>query len=92
MVSYGTGFHPSWSSLCCLGFFSGTSLRTRRLVPSFYGKLRPAGLQTVRARLVTTFYATITYSTQQHTQRKNSLLQYRSICYAGIVQTDGRKG
>ena len=27
-----------------------------------------------------------------HTQKKNSLLQYRSICYAGIVQTDGRKG
>jgi len=29
------------------GIFSGTSLRTRRLVPIFYGKLRPAGAQTV---------------------------------------------
>jgi hypothetical protein len=42
-----TGFHPSWSSLCCLGFFSGRSLCTRRLVPIFYGNLRPAGVQTV---------------------------------------------
>jgi hypothetical protein len=42
-----TGFDPSWSSLCHLGFFSGTSLRTRRLVPIFYGNLRPAGVQTV---------------------------------------------
>jgi hypothetical protein len=42
-----TGFHPSWSSLCRLGFFSCTSLRTRRLVPIFYGNLRPAGVQTV---------------------------------------------
>ncbi len=42
-----TGFHPSWSSLCHLGFFSGTSLRTRRLVPISYGNLRPAGGQTV---------------------------------------------
>ena len=42
-----TGFDPSWSSLCRLGFFSGTSLRTRRLVPIFYGNLRPAGVQTV---------------------------------------------
>jgi hypothetical protein len=42
-----TGFDPSWSSLCRLGFFSGTSLRTRRLVPIFYGNLRPAGAQTV---------------------------------------------
>jgi hypothetical protein len=42
-----TGFDPSWSSLCCLEFFSGTSLRTRRLVPIFYGNLRPAGAQTI---------------------------------------------
>jgi len=42
-----TGFDPSWSTLCRLGLFSGTSLRTRRLVPIFYGNLRPAGVQTV---------------------------------------------
>ena len=42
-----TGFDPSWISLFHLGIFSGTSLRTRRLVHIFYGKLRPAGAQTV---------------------------------------------
>jgi len=42
-----TGFDPSWISLFHLGILSGTSLRTRRLVPIFYGNLRPAGAQTV---------------------------------------------
>jgi len=42
-----TGFDPSGISLFHLGFFSGTSLCTCRLVPIFYGTLRPAGAQTV---------------------------------------------
>ena len=47
MMMMRTGFDPIWSSLCRLGFFSGTSLHRRRLVPIFYGNLRPAGAQTV---------------------------------------------
>jgi len=34
-------------AVCNVWDFSGTSLRTRRLVPIFYGKIRPAGAQTV---------------------------------------------
>jgi hypothetical protein len=48
------------------GIFSGTSLCTRRLVPIFYGKLRPAGAQTVwLLHFMVQMYAT---------QRKTSIL------------------
>ena len=92
-----TGFDPSWSSLCCLGFFSGTSLCTRRLAPIFYGKLRPAGGQTIwLLRFMLQLTPQSKYSTlcsnNTHEQKKTPFLPYRSICYAGIVQTDGRQG
>ena len=77
------------------GNFFGTSLRTRRLVPIFYGNLRPAGAQTVwllRFMLqLTTLYCTL----RNKTHEKNTLLQYRSyrsIFNAGIVEANGRQG
>jgi len=54
------------------GFFSGTSLRTRRLVPIFYGKLRPAGTQTIWLLHFMLQLTTLSYSTQQHKQTKKS--------------------
>ena len=87
-----TGSHPSWANSLHLGFFSGTSLRTRRLVPIFYGNLRPAGAQTVwllRFMLqLTTLYCTL----RNKTHKKNTLLQYRSIFNTGIVEANGRQG
>jgi hypothetical protein len=85
-----TGFVPSWSSLCRLGFFSGTSLRVRRLVPIFYGNSRPAGAQTVWLLHFMLQLTILSYSTQQNTRtKKTPSLPYRSICYAGLVQRDG---
>ncbi len=45
-----TGSHPSWSSLFHLGFFSGTFLCVRRLVPMFNYDLLPAGAKTLTLR------------------------------------------
>ena len=64
-----TGFDPSWSSLCRLGFFSGASLRTRRLVLIFYGNLRPAGAQTV---WLLHFMLQMLHTTQQKTSILNN--------------------
>jgi hypothetical protein len=52
----GTGFHPSWSSLCCLGIYSGTNLRLRRLVPNFYGIFKLAGAQTQETEKLVIFW------------------------------------
>ena len=45
------------------GIFSGTSLRQRRLVPIFYGNLKPAGAQTVWLLHFMLQLATLLYST-----------------------------
>jgi len=75
------------------GIFSGTSLRTSRLVPIFYGKLRPAGAQTVWLLHFMLQLTTLSYSTQQHKkQTKTPILPHRSTCYIGIVGKDGRQG
>ena len=72
-----TGFDPSWISLFHLAICSGTNLRSRRLVPIFYGNLRPAGAQTVwllRFMLqLTTLLSTLLYIVTTQTNKKNSL-------------------
>jgi hypothetical protein len=52
----GTGFHPSWSSLCRLGICSGTNLRLQRLVPIFYGIFELAGAQTQETEKLVIFW------------------------------------
>ena len=94
-ISRATGFHPSWSSLCHLGIRSGTNLRQRRLVPIFYGNLRPAGVQTIWLLWYVLCYNQLLYCTlrnKTHEQKKLPLVLYRSILYIGIAQTDGRQG
>ncbi len=90
-----TGSHPSWANSLHLAICSGTNLRSRRLVPIFYGNLRPAGVQTVwllRFLLqLTTLLSTLLYVVTTQTNKKTPFLPYRSICYAGIVRTDGRQ-
>jgi hypothetical protein len=45
VLAHMTGSHPSWISLQHSGFFSGTFLQARRLVPIFYSKSLPVGVR-----------------------------------------------
>ncbi len=79
-----TGFDPSWISLFHLAICSGTNLRSRRLVPIFYGNLRSAGAQTIwllRFMLqLTTLLSTLFYVVTTHTNKKTPF--YHTVAFA----------